>query len=30
MEDVGLTVPNPTLLQVDPSATVTGEGALCD
>lgn len=28
IEEVGSTIPDPTLLQVDPS--VTGEGALCD
>lgn len=30
MEEVDLTIPYPILLQVDPSATVTKEGALCD
>ena len=29
IEDAGLTVPDPTLLQVEPSATVTGDGELC-
>ena len=30
IEDVGLTVPEPTTLEVDPSAMVTGEEAKCD
>lgn len=29
MEEVALTVPNPTILQVKSSATITGDGALC-
>ena len=28
--EVGLTVPDPTMLQVEPSASVTGESVLCD